>query len=255
MRRILSICLMLVLLTGCVSAPAESTAPTTVPTTAPTEPTAEPTAAPTEDPADGIRTGYYLLTGISSEDAAVDGLSMLSFRGYLQILPDRTGLLSMNGVIEHVDWTGRYLTIDGVTCKFTIEDDVMTLNYKYAWEGTFTYCGDEIPEYYLNAPLEAGLYLLTNLVDGDDTYYMDDPDMTTGYILLRQDNTGIYYNGDEEYDLVWKNDTLILSSSPLTYQFFPAEQMDDGIATLILYDFGYDMVIFRAIESNASDDF
>lgn len=257
MRRILSLCLALVLLAGCTTAPAGTTEPTTVPTeptAAPaTVPTTEP--APTEDPADSIRTGYYLLTGIAEGEDAIDGLAMAAFRGYLQINPDRTGLLSMNGVIEHVDWTQRYLTINGSTCKFTIEDDVMTLNYKYQWEGTFTYCGNEIPEYYLNAPLEPGMYVLTDLVDGNEVYHIDDPDMTGSYFHLREDNTGVYYTGEEELDLYWKNDTMIVSSSPLTYQFFPADQTDDGIATLILYNFGWDLVIYRAIDTGSSNDF
>ena len=101
MRRILCLCLILVLLTGCVSAPAETTAApaetTTAPTTTPTEP------MPTEDPADSIRTGYYLLTGISDGETSIDGFAMAAFRGYLQINSDRTALLSLNGVIEHVE--------------------------------------------------------------------------------------------------------------------------------------------------------
>lgn len=254
MRRLVSLCLLLTLLAGCVSAPAgttaaPTTAPTTVPTTAPTEP------VPTEDPADSIRTGYYLLTGISDGETSIDGFAMAAFRGYLQINPDRTGLLSLNGVIEHVEWSGRYLTIDGITCKFTIEDNVMQLNYKYEFDAEFTYSGDEIDPYYLNAPLEPGMYILTHYVDGGETWYFEDPDITLGYFHLLPDGTGKYYNGNAEFDLSWKNDVLIISSTPLIYQFIPAEQTEDGVAMLILHDFGWDMTIFRAIDDNVSDDF
>lgn len=252
MRRILCLCLILVLLTGCVSAPAETTAApaetTTAPTTTPTEP------MPTEDPADSIRTGYYLLTGISDGETSIDGFAMAAFRGYLQINPDRTGLLSLNGVIEHVEWSGRYLTIDGITCKFTIEDDVMQLNYKYEFDMEFTYSGDEIDPYYLNAPLEPGMYILTHYVQDGETWYFENPDITLGYFHLLPDGTGMYSNGETEYDLSWKNDVLIISSTPLIYQFFSAEQTEDGVAMLILHDFGWDMAIFRAIDDNVSDD-
>lgn len=253
MRRIFCLCLLLSLLTGCVSAPADTTAaPTTVPTTAPTTTPTEP--APTEDPADSIRTGYYLFTGYSDETTTIDGLAMAAFRGYLQINPDRTGLLSLDGVIEHVEWSGRYLTIDGITCKFTIEDDVMTLNYKYEFEAKFTYSGDTLDAYYLNAPPEPGMYILTHCVDDGELWYFEDPDLTLGYFHLMEGGTGVYYSGEMEYDLSWKNDALIISSSPLTYRFIPAEQTDDGVATLILYDFAWEMAIFRAIDLNASDD-
>lgn len=254
MRRILCLCLLLALLTGCVSAPVETTtAPATAPTTVLTEPVTEP--VPTEDPGDSIRTGYYLLTGIDDGDTAIDGFAMAAFRGYLQINPDRTGLLSLNGVIEHVEWTGRYLTINGTTCKFTIEDDVMTLNYKYEFDATFTYSGDEIDGYYLNAPPEPGTYILTHYMQDDELWYFEDPDITLGYFRLQEDGTGVYYNGEAEYDLSWKNDVMIISSSPLTYQFLPADQTEDGVATLILHDFIWDMAIFRAIDDNVSDDF
>lgn len=246
MRLFLSIFLILTLLTGCVSVPVETTAPTTVPTTAP---------SPTEDLSGTLRTGYYLLTGYSDDTITVDGFEMIDFRGYLQINPDRTGLLCMNGVTEHIDWTQSYLIISGGTCKFTIEDDVMTLNYNYLWEGTFTYCGDEIPDYYLNAPPEPALYLLTHCIDGDRVYAYDDPGVTLGYIHLRPDGTGVYFNGETECDVTWKNDTLIISSSPLIYRFYPADQMEDGIATLVLYSFGCDMAIFRAVDDSPSDDY
>lgn len=252
MRRILSICLALLLLTGCVSTPAETTAPTAAPTTVPTEPITEP--IPTEDPADSIRTGFYLLTGITDGETSFDGLEMAAFRGYLQINPDRTGLLSLDGVVEHVEWTGRYLTINGTTCKFTIEDDVMTLNYKYQYETEFTYCGDELLDYYRSASLEPGMYLLTHYVEDDEIWYFDSPDLTLGYIHLQPDGTGVYFSGEQEFPLSWKNDILISSSCPLTYKFLPADQTEDGVPTLILYNLGYEMVIFRAVDDKTSEE-
>ncbi len=246
MRRFLSFFLILVLLAGCTAAPAETTASTTVPVTEP---------APTEDLSGMLRTGYYLLTGYSDDEITVDGLAMIDFRGYLQINPDRTGLLCMNGLTEHIDWTQSYLIISGGTCKFTIEDDVMTLNYNYLWEGTFTYCGDEIPDYYLNTPPEPAMYLLTHCIDGDQVYAYNDSGVTLGYIHLQADGSSVFFNGTAEYDLIWKNDTLLLSSSPLPYRFYPADQTADGIATLVIYGLGHDMVIFRALYDGPADVF
>lgn len=250
MRRILSIFLTLFLLTGCTAVPVETTAPTTVPTTAPA-----PEPAPTEDLSDTLRTGYYLLTGYADDERTVDGLAMIGFRGYLQINPDRTGLLCMNGTTEHIDWTPSYLNISGGTCKFTIADDVMTLNYHYLWEGTFTYCGNEIPDYYRNPAPESGMYLLTHCIKGDQVYAYDDPDVALGYIHLRPDGTAVFFNGENESNVTWKNDTLLLSSTPLPYRYYSADQMEDGIATLIIYGLGYDMVIFRALDDSPADDF
>ncbi len=51
-----------------------------------------------------------LLTGYSDNQTSVDGLCI-------------------NDLTEHVDWIQSYLIISGGTCKFTIEDDVMQLNY------------------------------------------------------------------------------------------------------------------------------
>lgn len=250
MRRNLWIFLILTLLTGCTVKPAETTVPTTVPASTPaTDP------APTEDLSDTLRTGYYLLTGYSDDETTVDGFAMINFRGYLQINPDRTGLLCMNGLTEHIDWTPRYLIISGGTCKFTIKDDVMTLNYNYLWEGTFTYCGDEIPDYYLNPAPEPAMYLLTHYIDDDQIYAYDNPDAAPAYIHLRPDGTAVYFNGKEEYNLTWENDTLLLSSSPLPYRYYSADQTEDGIATLVIYNLGYDMVIFRALGDRPTEDF
>lgn len=250
MRCFLSFFLILALLTGCTAAPAETFAPTTVPITVPvTE------SAPTEDLSGTLRTGYYLLSSYSDDEIDVDGLDIISFRGYLQINPDRTGLLCMNGLTEHIDWTPSYLIISGGTCKFTIEDDVMTLNYNYLWEGTFTYCGDEIPDYYLNTKPEPALYLLTHYIDGDQIYAYNDPGVTHGYIHLRPDGSSVFFNGTAEYDLTWENDTLLLNSHPLIYRFYPADQTEDGIATLVIYGLGHDMVIFRALDESSANYF
>ncbi len=97
------------------------------------------------------------------------------------------------------------------------------------------------------------MYVLAHCIAGDQLYTYGDPGVTQGYIHLRPAGTGTYLNGKAEYDLTWKNDTLLLSSSPLVYRYYPADQMEDGIATLILYSSGYDMVIFRAVDDSPAD--
>ena len=250
MRKLLILLLAVALLAGCTGTPAGTAAPVTDPV----ETTLPAAAEPTEDPGDSIRTGYYLLTGIDTEDVTINGIAMVSFRGYLQILPDRTGLLSMDGIIEHVDWTERYLTIDGSTCKFTIEDNVMTLNYKYQFEATFTYQGEELMEFYRNPAPEAGVYLLTHLMDGDDVYSVREPNMTEGYFHLKGDGTGVFFSGAEETIVYWKNDTLLISSSPMTYKYFPADQTPNGRDTLVLFNFGWDMVVYQKLEGGGAID-
>lgn len=252
MRRVLSLCLLLVLLTGCVSAPAESTAPTTVPTTVPTEPTTLPpeTTAPVQtEPETGLKTGYYLLTLVDSNGQRMEGEVLMNAPTYIQLRDNNSGTMSTGGMMEPIDWARGFI-VAGRVCKYTFEEDILVLERFSGYQMTFEYCGDTLPEAYRVAPLQVGTYLIVSATahNGDVTFY-NNPSILKGYLKLEPDFTGELMIHDETASVNWADDNFIVRSSPVVYQFDP----ELGILTLS-YCLDYESILLILEQPPESPD-
>ena len=247
--RLLAILVLILLLAGCDTLPEEATAPeTSVPTTAPVETTVpettvpettvpETTEAPTDPPEttvsrDELRVGYYVLEEASFKGEPLDEEVMTVLRAYIQIREGHVGSMYFDGAMHHLDWTNRFLLINGAYNPYTIEDDVITLTYNWDYTLVLRYCGDTLPERYGLSQLEPGLYLLWSVFYPDANgilsgYMIEDPGLEKGYILLRPDGTGLFFNGTDTSNVDWSGGAIKIMSMAMSHFFLGPEEIGE----------------------------
>ena len=246
---------LVLLLAGCDILPEETLAPeTTVPTTAAAETSVpettvpettvpettvpETTQAPTEPPEttvsrDVLRVGYYVLEEASYKGEPLGEEFLTVLQSYIQIREGHVGSMYFNSAMHYLDWTNRFLIINGAYNPYTIEDDVITLTYNWDYTLVLRYCGDTLPERYGLSQLEPGLYLLWSVFYPDANgilsgYMIEDPGLEKGYILLRPDGTGLHFNGIDTANVDWSGGAIKIMSMAMTHFFLGPEETREG---------------------------
>lgn len=249
--RLTAMLVLILLFAGCHAVPAETTGPettvpvTTVPETTVPQTTAPETTAPeitvpeTTVSRDALRVGYYVLEEASFKGEPLTEDVMEIFQAYIQIREGHVGSMYFNTTVNHLDWTNRFLIINGAYNPYTIEDDVITLTYDWDYIFALRYCGNILPENYALSPLEPGLYLLHSVdISGVRLEIIEEPGVDKGYVLLRQDGTGLFFNGRETQTLDWSSGAVQIKSLLCPHVFLGPEETG-GEAILVLQVQGY----------------
>lgn len=261
--RLLAVLTLILLLAGCDTLPEGTIAPeTSVPTTAPVETTVpeatvpettvpETTEAPTVPPEttvsrDELRVGYYVLEEASFKGEPLDEEVMTVLRAYIQIREGHVGSMYFDGAMHHLDWTNRFLLINGEYNPYTLEDDVITLTYEWDYTLVLRHCGDTLPEDYGLSQLEPGLYVLcgvfepnaNGMPDGFTGFMFEEPSLDDGYILLRPDGTGVFFNGIETSSVDWSGGAIKIMSTVLTHFFLGPEELGDEAVLALQFPTG-----------------
>ena len=126
-----------------------------------TEKTETETTAPeeTQQSFAQLQRGYYILTKYASDDGmTMEGEAAKNMMTYVRVNENRSGQLYQMGTFTRLEWSDRYVIIDGENAKYTLDGDQITVVRAGIDQLTFTYCGDTLPEYLQHPELKAGTY-------------------------------------------------------------------------------------------------
>ena len=253
---------LILLLAGCHAGPAETTGPettvpvTTVPETTVPQTTAPETTAPeitvpeTTVSRDALRVGYYVLEEASFKGEPLTEDVMEIFQAYIQIREGHVGSMYFNTTVNHLDWTNRFLIINGAYNPYTIEDDVITLTYDWDYTLVMRFYGDTLPEGYGLPPLEPGLYVFRGIIYGmGEIYILEEPSLEMGYILLRQDGTGLFSNGTETFNVDWQGGAIKIMSNVCSHFYLGTEEFGGDAVLAVVFPSG-DAVYYQKVNED-----
>lgn len=254
MKKLLSVLLLLVLLTGCTGPQSpETTVPPTEATTAPTTvppTTLPPTTAPEETEPVKLQKGFYTLAGAWQGDHTYDTDDLPDFQSYLFLEEDGTGVLAVLGSRWSIDWTENRIVLYGTPLPLAADGDTFIVTID-TLDLAFRFESEDLPEAY-QSQIPAGTFLVSSVgVNGDVSFY-GSLDPANGSLTLKEDGTGTLVFDDLNGDVTIDGENIYFGDMVIPYMYYTEAMSPDGEAMLmILLTDRTTSVIFRVAPEDA----